>query len=168
VRRRGDAERRLSFHVSWPRLGGASGLRNQSSEGGGVGADKLIDLLAVLEDEERGHGADAEVLADVGELVDVDLGEEDARVLLLVGLPEARDSVSIGFSVCLLLFASLLSPRGGSTGSTRENRDGNDSTYLTRMGAMALQGPHQVAKQSSRTVSFLARASLYSSGLFPQ
>ena len=33
---------------------------------------------------------------------------------------------------------------------------------------MALQGPHQVAKQSSRTVLLLARASLYSSGLFPQ
>lgn len=31
---------------------------------------------------------------------------------------------------------------------------------------MALQGPHQVAKQSRRTVSFWAMASLYSSGLF--
>jgi hypothetical protein len=47
-------------------------------EGLGVGADDLGDLLAVLEEQEGGHGADAEFLCDVGDLVHVEL--EEARV----------------------------------------------------------------------------------------
>ena len=42
-----------------------------------VGTDDLADLLAVLEEHERGHGADTELLGDVGDLVDVNLVEVD-------------------------------------------------------------------------------------------
>ena len=50
-------------------------------EGLGVCADDLGDLLAVLEQQEGGHGADAEFLRDVVRLVDVDLVELGLRVL---------------------------------------------------------------------------------------
>lgn len=41
----------------------------------GVRANDFLDLLPVLEQQEGGHGADAEVLGDVGDLVDVELVE---------------------------------------------------------------------------------------------
>ena len=47
-----------------------------------VGADNLVDLLAVLEDEEGGHGADSELLGYVGDLIDVELDKVCASVLL--------------------------------------------------------------------------------------
>jgi len=52
-------------------------------EGLGVGTDNLSNLLAVLEEQEGGHGTDAELLGDLGELVDVDL--EEACLSVLVG-----------------------------------------------------------------------------------
>jgi len=57
-------------------------LLDGSLEGGRVGADDLADLLAVLEDEEGGHGADRVLLGGLGDLVDVDL--EEARVGVVV------------------------------------------------------------------------------------
>ena len=54
-------------------------------EGGRVGADDLLDLLAVLEDEESGHGADGVLLGGLGDLVDVNLVE--AGVGVVVGEP---------------------------------------------------------------------------------
>jgi len=48
-----------------------------------VRTDDLADLLAVLEEHERGHGADAELLGDVGDLVDVNLVEVDLVLELL-------------------------------------------------------------------------------------
>lgn len=47
-----------------------------------IGADDLADFLAVLEDDEGGHGADAELLGHVGDLVDVELVEAHGRVLV--------------------------------------------------------------------------------------
>lgn len=41
----------------------------------GVGAYHLLDLLAVLEEDEGGHGTDAEFLCDIGNFVDVELVE---------------------------------------------------------------------------------------------
>jgi hypothetical protein len=58
---------------------------DSSLEGLGVRADDLADLLLVLEEQEGGHGADAELLGDVGDLVDVDLVE--ARIGVGVGEP---------------------------------------------------------------------------------
>lgn len=46
-------------------------------ESRGVGTDDLLDLVAALEDDEGGHGADADLLGDLGLLVDVDLEEVD-------------------------------------------------------------------------------------------
>lgn len=46
----------------------------------GVGTDDLADLFAVLEEQEGGHGADAEFLGDVWDLVDVDLVEAGVGV----------------------------------------------------------------------------------------
>jgi len=54
-------------------------------EGGRVGADDILDLLAVLEDEESGHGADGVLLGGLGDLVDVNLVE--ARAGVVVGEP---------------------------------------------------------------------------------
>ena len=64
--------KRLLACLLLPQTGLDSGL-----EGLWVRADDLADLLLVLEQEEGGHGADAEVLGDVGDLVDVEL--EEAR-----------------------------------------------------------------------------------------
>lgn len=41
-----------------------------------------MDLFLVLEDQEGGHGADAELLSHVGDLVDVELDEVCAGVFL--------------------------------------------------------------------------------------
>lgn len=60
-------------------------LLDSGLEGGGVGADDLADLLAVLVEEEGGHGAHALALGDLGDLVDVEL--EEAGVLVVVGHP---------------------------------------------------------------------------------
>lgn len=54
-------------------------------ESDGVGANDLADLLAVLVEEESGHGAHALLLGDLGDLVDVDLVE--AGVGVVVGEP---------------------------------------------------------------------------------
>lgn len=59
-------------------------------EGDRVGADDLADLLAVLEDEESGHGADVVVLGGLGDLVDVNLVE--AGVGVVVREPVGKNS----------------------------------------------------------------------------
>ena len=48
----------------------------------GVRAHDLGDLVAVLEEQECGHGADAELLRDVGDLVDVELVEARCGVFI--------------------------------------------------------------------------------------
>ena len=58
-----------------------------SLEGLGVGADDLSDLVTALEQQEGGHGADAELLCDLGDLVDVEL--EEASVGVCAGHPVA-------------------------------------------------------------------------------
>lgn len=69
---------------------------NSGLESDGVGADDLADLLAVLVEEESGHGAHALLLGDFGDLVDVDLVE--AGVGVVVGEPVGRVFVS-GLSI---------------------------------------------------------------------
>lgn len=51
-------------------------------EGPFIGTDDLADLLAVLEEQEGRHGADAELLGDVADLVNVDLEELGVGVLV--------------------------------------------------------------------------------------
>lgn len=46
-----------------------------------VRADDLADLFSVLEEQKGRHGADAELLRDVADLVNVDLEELGLRVL---------------------------------------------------------------------------------------
>lgn len=50
-----------------------------------VGTDDLGDLVTVLEEKEGRHGADAEFLCNIGDLVDVEL--EEARVGVCAGEP---------------------------------------------------------------------------------
>ena len=52
-----------------------------------VRADHLTNLLAVLEQHERWHGAHGELLRNFGDFVDVELVE--ARVRVCVGEPES-------------------------------------------------------------------------------
>ena len=49
-------------------------------EGLGVGTDDLSDLVTVLEEQEGGHGADAELLSNVGDLIDIELVEAGVGV----------------------------------------------------------------------------------------
>lgn len=87
-------------------------LVKEGDQAAGVGTDQLVGLLAVLEDHEGGHGADAELLANLGQLIDVDLGEEDALVLLVVGVP-ARAVLLVIFSDSFFFFeARQVWPRG--------------------------------------------------------
>jgi len=53
-------------------------------QGRWVGSDDLGDLLAVLEELEGGHGADRELLGNVGKLIDVDLVEVGVGELVAV------------------------------------------------------------------------------------
>lgn len=57
-------------------------LKHGGVDGRLVGADNFTDLLAVLEDDERGHGADAELLRHVRHFVHVDLVEAHTGVLV--------------------------------------------------------------------------------------
>jgi hypothetical protein len=50
-------------------------ILNSSQKRLGVCAYDLSTLLAVLEDEEGGHGADAKLLGYIGDFIDVDLDE---------------------------------------------------------------------------------------------
>lgn len=58
-----------------------------SLEGGRVGTDDVLDLFAALEQNESGHGTDAQLGRDVAQLVDVDLIE----LGLAVGIAELLD-----------------------------------------------------------------------------
>jgi len=57
-------------------------LVDRSADSALVCADNLLDLLTVLEDQEGGHGANAEFLRDVRHLVDINLVEVDAVLVL--------------------------------------------------------------------------------------
>lgn len=57
-------------------------LLNPGLDGLGVCADNLSNLLAVLEEYEGRHGADAEFLGDVGDLIDVELVEACLGIFL--------------------------------------------------------------------------------------
>lgn len=48
----------------------------------GVGTDDLADFVTALEQKEGGHSADAELLGDIGDLVDIELEEACVGVLL--------------------------------------------------------------------------------------
>ena len=50
-------------------------LLEEGLEGRGVGTDELVNLLAILEEGKGGHGLDAELLGELGKLVNVELGE---------------------------------------------------------------------------------------------
>ena len=56
-----------------------------SLESLGVGTNDLADLVTALEQNEGGHGADTELLGNVGDIVDVEL--EEACVGELLGKP---------------------------------------------------------------------------------
>lgn len=68
-------------------------LLKQVEEALGVGAEELVDLLAVLEEGEGGHGADAELLGEVGHGVDVELGKIGLVLKLGVLCPSARRGI---------------------------------------------------------------------------
>jgi hypothetical protein len=109
-------------------------LLDAGLDGLGVCAHNLTNLLAVLEEDEGGHGADAELLCNVGDLVDVEL-------------------VEAGFGVLFREPAHVLVSLATRTGRA-------SSTYLTIVGAIILQGPHHVAKQS-RTMKVSLAASAF-------
>lgn len=72
----------LYIYLSFPRL--VNLLVEGREDSSGVGTDDIANLLAVLEDNEGGHGADAKLLGEVGKMVDVELGEVDLVLELLV------------------------------------------------------------------------------------
>lgn len=75
-------------------------------EGLGVGTDDLADLLAVLEQDEGGHGADAEFLGDLGDLVDIELVEAGVGVRVREPFFGGGFFVSLLFPFCLVFFPS--------------------------------------------------------------
>jgi hypothetical protein len=60
-------------------------LLQKGLDGTGVATQVLSDLVTILEDNECGHGANAELLCKLGDSVDVELGEVDL-VLEFLGL----------------------------------------------------------------------------------
>jgi hypothetical protein len=80
------------FSLGYRRIASLDVLLDGSLEGRGVGTNNGSDLLAVLEEHESGHGADAELLGNLGQLVDVNLVETGAGVC--GGHPETRQLVN--------------------------------------------------------------------------
>lgn len=73
-------------------------LPKQVHQRGGVGAHELVDAVAVLVEDEGGHGADAELLSEFGEVVDVELAKVDLVLELgVLGPP-------VGLTKSLLVF----------------------------------------------------------------
>lgn len=94
-------------------------LPHQFLEHRRVSTDHLVNILAVLEDDKGGHGADAERSRQIRQLINVKLDKLDALKVRLIREPAGALGM---ISNALRL-----------------------DTYLERMGEMALQGPHQVA-----------------------
>lgn len=65
-------------------------LLDESLETRGVGTEQLVDLLAVLEQHKRRHGADAELRRDLGDGIDVDLDEVHALERGVLRVPVGR------------------------------------------------------------------------------
>ena len=95
-----------------------------SLKGLGVGTNDFSNLVASLEEDEGGHRADTEFLGDIGDLVNVELVEASIGVCAGESIEIVRGSWRIQMYL---------------------------TTHLTTWGAITLQGPHQVAKQS-RTI----------------
>lgn len=69
-------------------------LLNGSLDGRGIGADNLLNLFTALEEQEGGHGADAQLLGDVGALVDVELDKFYVWVVSAVVLNLGGDGLA--------------------------------------------------------------------------
>ena len=150
----------IPFSYHCPHLSGSSSnLLNSSLECRWVRSNDLADLLSVLENNEGWHGADADLLGDVWNVVDVHLDEVGGWVLL--GEPEG----SLAELVTCWPGGALAAP--GMRGTAARKRYLKlVETYLTRVGAIALQGPHQVANASMITTSCSLRAALNSALLY--
>ena len=59
-----------------------------------VGAEKVPNLVAILEKEESGHGPNAEFLCQVGECVDIEFGKVDTALEFLGFRPPGQRSNS--------------------------------------------------------------------------
>ena len=114
-------------------------LPHQFLEHRRVSTDHLVNILAVLEDDKGGHGADAERSRQIRQLINVKLDKLDALKVRLIREPAGALGM---ISNALRL-----------------------DTYLERMGEMALQGPHQVAKQSTRTALSVVETSSLNSAV---
>lgn len=88
-----DSSRGRSFlRITLSRLSGTTSrlrlrleLLDHALDGGRVGTRDVVGLLAALEEGEGGHGADAELLGEVGQGVDVELVE--AHIAVRVRVP---------------------------------------------------------------------------------
>lgn len=69
-------------------------LLNGSLNSCRVGTDNFLDLLAALEEQKRGHGANAQLLGNIRALVDVELDELDVRVVFTVLLDLGSNSLA--------------------------------------------------------------------------
>lgn len=114
-------------------------LPHQLLEHRRVSTNQLINILSVLKDEKGGHSADTELSRQIRQLINVELDKLDA---LKVGL--IRQPVEV---------------LGMMRNSLRLD------AYLERMGEMALHGPHQVAKQSTRTALSVVETSSLNSAV---
>lgn len=65
----------------------------------------------------------------------------------------------------MLQFSREKKKGGGGVEKRREWKRGKRGTYVAILGAIILQGPHQVAYQSTNTTECLARVSLKSAAL---
>lgn len=69
-------------------------LGDALSDLGLAGADHLVHLAAVLEEEEGGHGAHGKLSGEIADLIHVDLEEHHVGVLLAHLLDGGRDALA--------------------------------------------------------------------------
>jgi hypothetical protein len=69
---------------------------NSRQERLGVRTHDLLDLVLVLEDQECGHGADAELLRNVRDLIDIELDEMGAGEFLREPVPPPVSTMNDG------------------------------------------------------------------------
>jgi hypothetical protein len=72
----------FSSLLSWIEAGHLSVLLDGSLESRRVGANNGSNLLSILKQHESGHGANVELLSDLGDLVDVNLVETGIGILV--------------------------------------------------------------------------------------
>ncbi len=104
-------------NLDWPSL--LQRLGQKGVQLGRVRLENVLDAVAVLEEDKGGHAADAELLAQVLQHVDVNLAKVDVFELFVGSVPGRDEYCVNGFFLGLLKWWDAMADNGGVMKATR-------------------------------------------------